>query len=260
MTVRLAALSRSSAWARSTFCAIWVLSFSSETCRKTRPSSRPARTDDAEPRPRKTPRTRARLSPSARADGLGMWTSIGRGSATPPAAARGACGRAGPETRRGIARRDGLRTARSRDPRGGGRGGRRGRHAGTPSLGSLRATRMRAERGAGVLGDLTRGRGDAAARSAARPAARAPQRQTGSPGGQMQPCARSARKRFTRRSSRDWKEIPANRPFSAESVPRQRQRVVDLPQLVVDGDPDRLEGPLGRVPAGEARAARGSRR
>ena len=44
----------------------------------------------------------------------------------------------------------------------------------------------------------------------------------------------------------------------AQQLPRQRQRGVELVELVVDRDPDRLEGALGRVPAGEARG-RGDR-
>ena len=46
-----------------------------------------------------------------------------------------------------------------------------------------------------------------------------PQTQTGSSGGQTQPRARSARKRLTRRSSSEWKEIAARRPPSG-SMPQ----------------------------------------
>ena len=74
----------------------------------------------------------------------------------------------------------------------------------------------------------------------------------------MQPRARSARKRFTRRSSSEWKEIPANRPSYAQQLPGGGQRGVELAELVVDRDADRLEGALGRVAAGEARG-RGDR-
>src|SRR5688572_5991088 len=38
----------------------------------------------------------------------------------------------------------------------------------------------------------------------------------------------------------------------AQDLPGERQRGVELGELLVDGDPDRLEGALGRVPAGEA--------
>ena len=68
----------------------------------------------------------------------------------------------------------------------------------------------------------------------------------------MQPRARSARKRFTRRSSREWNEIPAKRPPSRSSGPGQRQRRVDLVELVVDRDAQRLEDALGGVTGGEA--------
>ena len=45
----------------------------------------------------------------------------------------------------------------------------------------------------------------------------------------------------------------------AQQLPGQRQRGVELLQLVVDGDPERLERALGGMAAGEARRARGSR-
>ena len=82
----------------------------------------------------------------------------------------------------------------------------------------------------------------------------------GRSGGQMQPRARSARKRLTRRSSSEWKEIAASRPPSRSSVPGERQRRVELAELVVDGDADRLEGALGRDGRRRSAPARGSRR
>ena len=78
-----------------------------------------------------------------------------------------------------------------------------------------------------------------------------PQTQIGISGGQMQPRARSARNRLTRRSSSEWNEIAAKRPSARSSVPGERQRVVELGELVVDGDPQRLERAPGRVAAGE---------
>jgi hypothetical protein len=42
----------------------------------------------------------------------------------------------------------------------------------------------------------------------------------------------------------------------AQQLPGQRQRGVELRQLVVDRDADRLEAALGRMPAGEARRRR----
>ena len=74
----------------------------------------------------------------------------------------------------------------------------------------------------------------------------------------MQPRARSTRKRLTRRSSSEWKEIAASTPPARSSAPGERQRAVELLELVVDGDAQRLEGALGGVPAGEARG-RGDR-
>ena len=92
--------------------------------------------------------------------------------------------------------------------------------------------------------------------SAARPRASRPQTQTGRSGGQMQPRARSARKRLTRRSSSEWNEIAASTPPSRSSSQASGSAVVELGELVVDGDPQRLEGALGRMAAGEARGRR----
>ena len=72
----------------------------------------------------------------------------------------------------------------------------------------------------------------------------------------MQPRARSARKRLTRRSSSEWNEMRGEAAADLEHVPGERQRLVELGELVVDGDPDRLEGPLGGMAAGEARRRR----
>ena len=49
-----------------------------------------------------------------------------------------------------------------------------------------------------------------------------PHTQTGSSGGQTQPLASSAKKRFTRRSSREWNEIAAMRPPRSQELPRCR--------------------------------------
>ena len=83
-----------------------------------------------------------------------------------------------------------------------------------------------------------------------------PQAQIGRSGGQMQPCARATRKRLTRRSSSEWKEIAPSRPPIAQAPPGERERGVELAELVVDGDPQRLEDALGRMAAGEARRRR----
>ena len=68
----------------------------------------------------------------------------------------------------------------------------------------------------------------------------------------MQPRVLAARKRFTRRSSSEWKEIPANRPWTPEQLPAGGQRGVELTELVVDGDADGLEDALGRMAGREA--------
>ena len=72
----------------------------------------------------------------------------------------------------------------------------------------------------------------------------------------MQPRAFSARKRLTRRSSSEWNEITASRPPVASTSQASGRRLVDLCELVVDGDAQRLEGALGRVAAGELRRDR----
>ena len=78
---------------------------------------------------------------------------------------------------------------------------------------SLRAARSRADFARGfaatspALGAIERRKTSSA--SGVRP-----QPQTGRSGGQMHPRVRSARKRLTRRSSSEWKEMPARRPSS----------------------------------------------
>ena len=117
---------------------------------------------------------------------------------------------------------------------------------------SLRAARRRADFDRG-LAATSPGVGTIERRWTSSASGVLPQTQTGRSGGQMQPRARSARKRLTRRSSSEWKEIAATRPPIFSDVPGQRERVVELRELAVDGDPDRLEGALGRVAAGEPR-------
>ena len=73
----------------------------------------------------------------------------------------------------------------------------------------------------------------------------------------MQPRARSARKRLTRRSSSEWNEIAAEPAARAQHLPGRGQRAVERAELVVHGDADRLEDALGGMAAAEA--ARGGR-
>ena len=61
---------------------------------------------------------------------------------------------------------------------------------------------------------------------------------------------------MTRRSSSEWKEIPANRPPSRSRSQASGSAASSCVELVVDGDADRLEDALGRVAAGEARRRR----
>ena len=51
----------------------------------------------------------------------------------------------------------------------------------------------------------------------------------------------------------------AEAPADAEQVPGERQRPVERVELAVDGDPDRLEGALGRDARGRSARTAGSR-
>ena len=113
--------------------------------------------------------------------------------------------------------------------------------------------------GARVVGNLA-GRGRRRARVSSSASGLRPQTQTGRSGGQMQPRARSARKRFTRRSSSEWKRDGGQAARRAQEVPGQRQRCVERAELVVHGDADRLEDALGRVAAAELRCRAPARR
>ena len=219
--------------------------------------------DDADPDPAadqavEQPVARERVEPPRRGRSA-------RARARPAAAgargARRARAGAGPETRRGRARapprgrRGASGGAAPRAACGGG-----GRLIALLASGaSLRAARRRAEAARGLrrppAAEGTIERRVSSAASGSRPHA-----QTGRSGGQMQPRARSARKRLTRRSSSEWKEIAASTPPSRSSSQASGSALVELPELVVDGDAQRLEGALGGMPAAEAGRARGSPR
>ena len=79
-----------------------------------------------------------------------------------------------------------------------------------------------------------------------------PQTQTGSSGGQMQPRASAAKNRFTIRSSSEWKLMTASAPARPEHLDRRRQRSLESAELVVHGDPERLEHTPRRVAVAEA--------
>ena len=83
-----------------------------------------------------------------------------------------------------------------------------------------------------------------------------PQTQIGSSGGQMHPRARPARKRLTRPILERVEGDRGQPAAGAQQVPGSGQRLVELGELVVDGDPQRLEGPPGRMAAGELRRDR----
>ena len=229
-------------------------SLSSETCMATIPSS----STPSDPDPR---RLRSRRSTSG--------GRASRGTRSPPSGrvdgGRRRGGRAGagrragrPARRRGAGATAALRSrprrARRRRAPAVAVGG--GRLSGTSSTAACGAARRRADFERGLSATSSGVGGDGAARDAAPPraCARSADRKSG---GQMQPRARSAKKRFTRRSSSEWNEIAANRPPSRSRSHARGQRAVDLGELVVDGDPDRLEhAALGRMPAGKPRGRR----
>ena len=140
--------------------------------------------------------------------------------------------RAAAARHRGAATRDragrpgrvpGAAGRRRRRGAGPARGARRCARAGAAVAGltarlrsSLRAARRRAdfERG---LPSTSPGVGTTERRKISSASGVRPQPQTGRSGGQMQPWARSARKRLTRRSSSEWKAMAASRPCSASS-------------------------------------------
>ena len=178
------------------------LSLSSETCIATIPIS--ASADEADPH---APAQQAvddpvvGQRPQALEDaGAGRGAGTARGARRPARTTR-RCGRAGARWTRVRAawRSRAVAAAIRRAP-----------------VVSLRAARRRADfaRGfsatsPGVAATERRKTGSA---SGVRP-----QPQTGRSGGQMQPRARSARKRLTRRSSSEWKEIAASRPSGRSS-------------------------------------------
>ena len=90
-----------------------------------------------------------------------------------------------------------------------GGGDRGGCHVGVTS--SLRAARRCADLDLGFAA-TSPGVGATARRVNSSASGSCPHTQIGSSGGQMHPRARSARKRFTRRSSSEWNEIAASRP------------------------------------------------
>ena len=257
-SLRVLALERA---ARSTARPMPAFSFSSETCRKTSPSS--STPTSAIRRGRGTGRpagsaagTRAATRRGSRGSAAARHRDARqRGGARGLRSAAMSGTRAGRAARCARGRRGGARL-RAGDGRGGGRGhasaflGACGRRAGarSASAGSATARRRR--------DDGRRGR-------AARPRGSWPQAQTGSSGGQMQPRARSARKRFTRRSSSEWNEIPAKRPSSRRSAQASGSAASSCAELVVDRDAERLEERLaGWPPAKRAGAgiARDDRR
>ena len=80
----------------------------------------------------------------------------------------------------------------------------------------MRAARRRADFDRG-LAATSPGVGATARRVSSSASGSRPQPQMGRSGGQMQPRARSARNRFTRRSSSEWKEIAASLPSGART-------------------------------------------
>ena len=183
-----------------------------------------------------------------------MPTSSTNTSADPAAGPAAAC-RARSAPRR-LAARAAARPARAGVRAGAGlRAGQRGarRAPACGARGHQAASPTSIRRAARSLPDAERGlsatspgrRRDRAAREQLGLGRRARSAQTGRSGGQMQPRARSARKRLTRRSSSEWNEIAASRPPSGSRSPGLGQRAVEIVQLVVDRDADGLEDALG---------------
>ena len=113
--------------------------------------------------------------------------------------------------------------------------------------------REAARSGTRILGGLGGRRPD---RLAARAAARARAAdEIGHSGGQVQPLASAAKNRLTIRSSSEWKLITAMRPpgGSIETAAGSRLKGAEL---VVDGNAQRLEHPLGGVALAEASGGR----
>ena len=176
----------------------------------------------ARPRIRRSSR-RWRVEPGERGQqARAASPSTRRGGAPRRRAGGPSCGRAGPETRRGAPRwaaasPRGRAAARRR---GGPRRRLRRRAASSSSCscgGSFLAARRRAEAARGLLGDLL-GRGhDRAPRRAAPPRARGRTRTRAGRAGRCSRARARPRKRLTRRSSSEWKEIPASTPPSRSS-------------------------------------------
>ena len=173
------------------------LSLSSETCIATIPiSATPTRQIHARPRRR---RSMTRWSGSPRRRSKTPVTG-GRGAGT----ARGR--RAGPETRR-----CGRAAGRAVRARAAWRCWAVAAAIRRLPVASLRDARSRADFARGFWA-ISPGVGTTERRKTGSASGVRPHAQTGRSGGQMQPWARSARKRLTRRSSSEWNEIAASRP------------------------------------------------
>ena len=211
-----------------------AFSLSIETCMKTMPDERDAdeRRSSARPRTRRSRQPRvARRALRARRDGAARAAARDAGGGASRGGARGM-----PARRRRRAARARRRGARGRARAGGawrrsraarvaracgGRGG--AASCGGAASSSFRAARRRADFARG-LAAISPGVGATARRVSSSASGSRPQTQTGRSGGQMQPRARSARKRFTRRSSSEWNEIPAKRPFGRRMSQASGQR------------------------------------
>jgi hypothetical protein len=121
-----------------------------------------------------------------------------------------------------------------------------------PAVSILVAARRRADLERG-LAALSPGVGTTERRNTSSASGVRPQAQTGRSGGQMHPRVRSARKRLTRRSSREWNEMAARRPPGQSRSQARGQGFVELCELVVDGDRIPWKVRFGGVAAGEAR-------
>ena len=233
-----------------------ALSFSSETCMKTiPPSAIPISQIHARPRSSAVDQAvvgqRADASKRRCAAAARLRAAAARGAAGRGAAVRAA----GAGRRRGAARAG--RRPRSRARVGGGGLARGDRHHAAGASSSLRAARRRADFARG-LAATSPGVGDdraAADQLGLGLAAADADRQVG----RADAAARAVGEEALDAPVLERVEGDGGQPAAGRSSSQaQRQRRVELAELVVDRDAQRLEGALGGVAAGEARG-RGDR-
>ena len=168
--------------------------------------------------------------------------------------------RAGPETRRGRAERRAAAAARGGAP-GATAGAAALRRAASSRLPASRcsflAARSRAEAARGLCA-ISSAEGTIERRAISAACGSRPQAHTGRSGGQMQPAGALGQEALDAPILERVKRDPGEHAALAQQLPGQRKRAVELPELVVDGDPQRLEGALGGMAAARSARERGS--